>query len=500
MGSVWFDTATIQSTPADDFTPGAQYDTVVAGAGLTGLATAVLLARAGQRVAVLEARSLAAVTTGHTTGKVSLLQGTTLSQIGSYHSRNVVQAYVDGNREAMAWLLEYLQERGIDAPRRTAYTYATRPAALSKLRAELRAAQDAGLGVTWETDLDLPFAVAGAVALADQAQINAVDAARALAAELRLLGGIRVEGVRVTGASHGANLTVATDAGEVRADRLVLATGTPILDRGGYFAKLSPQRSYAMTYRLGDGGAQLPTGMYLSVDQPSRSLRTVEDGDDRLLLVGGNGHTVGRARSPQAAVDDLERWVQGHYPGARRTHSWSAQDYQSVNKVPFVGALPRGGGRIFVATGYSKWGMTNAVAAALALSGEILSAPRPWARTLGRRVTKPRGLLDLAGINADVGAYLAGGWLVAELSTVPAADPEEGAGVVGRDGLEPVAVSTVHGRTCRVSAVCPHLGGIVRWNDAEKSWDCPLHGSRFAADGAVLEGPAVSVLQPRDRA
>ena len=287
-----------------------------------------------------------------------------------------------------------------------------------------------------------------------------------------------------------------TDRGEVRADRLVLATGTAILDRGGYFAKLSPQRSYASTYRIPT--TDLPTGMYLSVDKPSRSLRTVPNGDEELLLVGGNGHAVGRASSPLSAIEDLQRWVWNYFPDAQRTHAWSAQDYRSVNMVPFVGLLPRGGGRIYVATGYNKWGMTNAIAAAMTLSAEILGSPLPWAQKLGRRVTKPRGSLEFVQINADVGVHLAKGWISAGLSPLSTKPPADDEGVVGRDGVEPVAVSTVNGITCRLSAVCTHLGGILRWNDAEKSWDCPLHGSRFAADGTVLEGPAVDDLQRHD--
>lgn len=495
MESIWFDTAMIHRTPADEFEPGARYDTIVAGAGLTGLTTAVLLAREGQQVAVLEARTMGAVTTGHTTGKVTLLQGTTLSQISRFHTSEVVQAYVDANRAGMQWLLSYLSERGVDAQPRAAYSYATTPSGVAALRDELSQGEAMGLPVTWTTETELPYPVAAAVRLDDQAQINAVDAVHALAAELRGLGGVRMEGVRVTGAGSSRPLTVHTDAGDVQADRLVLATGTPVLDRGGYFAKLSPQRSYAQTYRV--PADALPGGMYLSVDKPNRTVRTVPSGDEELLLVGGNGHTVGRSRSPQSALDDLEDWVREHFPSAQRTHSWSAQDYRSVNRVPFVGALPRGGGRIYVATGYNKWGMTNAVAAALALSGQILDSPQPWAQTLNRRVTKPRGAAELAGVNAEVGVHLAKSWLDAELSSLPQQPPAEGAGVVGRDGVEPVAVSTVDGVTCRLSAVCTHLGGVLRWNDAEKSWDCPLHGSRFAADGTVLEGPAVKNLSTR---
>ena len=494
MRSVWLDTHQVPAAAADEFVPGAHYDTVVAGAGLTGLTTAVLLARAGQRVAVLEARTVGAVTTGNTTAKLSLLQGITLSQIRRHHSEEVLRAYVEGNREGAAWLRRYLDERGVPYQRRDAWTYATTSKGAASLRKELEAARAAGLHVNWTRDTELPYEVSGAITLPDQAQFHPMEVLGALAAELRERGGTLAEGVRITGAGIRSPLTVRTTEGPVRADRLVLATGIPVLDRGGYFAKVSPSRSYAMTYRVPGAPASIPAGMYITADTPTRTLRTVPVAGEELLLVGGNDHVVGRSPSPRAAVDDLEQWTQRHFPGAERTHVWSAQDYQSVGAVPFIGTLPRGGGGIYLATGYNKWGMSNAVAAALALSAEILGGSVPWAQVLGRRTTSPADVLTALKFNGSVGFHAPKDWIRAELSELPEHSPGEGEGVVGREHGRPVAVSTVDGTTCRLSGVCTHLGGVLSWNDAERSWDCPLHGSRFAADGSLLEGPAVKDL------
>jgi nitrite reductase/ring-hydroxylating ferredoxin subunit len=216
-----------------------------------------------------------------------------------------------------------------------------------------------------------------------------------------------------------------------------------------------------------------------------------------LLLVGGNGHPVGRhSRNPSELIADLADWTSRWFEGAERTQVWSAQDYEAHGGVPFVGKLPRGGGRVYLATGYSKWGMTNSVAAALRIRGEIVDDEPPWARTLGTRVSKPASAIRYF---RAMGVAAAQGWLSAELHPLKEEDrtPAEGTGVVGAERGEPVAVSTVDGRTCALSAICTHLGGIVRFNDLEKSWDCPLHGSRFAADGTLLEGPATSSLKPR---
>ncbi|MGJ9374233.1 FAD-dependent oxidoreductase [Nesterenkonia sp. CF4.4] len=540
--SVWLDTYSPESIPTDSFTEGAHYDTVVAGAGLTGLTTAVLLARAGHKVAVLEARAVGVVATGNTTAKLSLLQGTTLSSVRKHHSDEVLQAYVDGNHEGASWLLRYMDEHKVPYQQRTAYTYATTESGLSSVQQEFEACQTAGLPVTWTDQTDMPFDVLGAVSLAKQTQFHPMEVLAALAAELRHRGGELIEGVRVTGAtSNGspgsddaaaadaadfagsgptaassttprasaeddtegspldpavdeAPLTIATSQGPVTAARLMLATGVPVLDRGGYFAKLKPNRSYAMTYRVPGAPASIPKGMYLSADAPGRTLRTVPVNGEELLLIGGNDHVVGRSASERAAVEDLEAWAQEHFPGARRTHVWSAQDYRTAQYVPFFGTLPRGGGRIYLATGYNKWGMSNAVASALAISAQILGGHMAWADTLSKRTVTPADVFTGIKDNIEVGGTLVAGWVGAELRSLPEETPAEGEGSVGRDRGKPVGVSTVDGQTCKVSAICPHLGGVLKWNDAALSWDCPLHGSRFAADGELLEGPAVTDL------
>ncbi len=493
MESIWFDLHPDLEAPSAAPIEGERADTVVAGAGITGLTTALLLARSGQDVLLLEDRHVGAVTTGHTTAKVSLLQGNVYAEILKHHSRGVLHAYAEGNREGQAWLTRLLDEHGVAYERRTAWTYATTRLGYEDLRKEFEACRAVDVDVQWSTDTELPYRVEGALMLPDQAQIDPLAVLDLLRSEFLAHGGRLVEGTRVTNATSDNPVTITTTRGKVVADRLVLATGTPILDRGGYFAKLVPQRSYASTYRV---PIAIPQGMYLSIDQPTRSLRTVPTPDGDLLMVGGNGHITGRADSEAAAVQDLEDWTRLQFPGAERTHAWSAQDYQSVNRVPFVGKLPRGGGSIYVATGYNKWGMTNGVAAALNLSGQILGGSMPWAETLGNRVTKPAGVLSAIKENAGVAGELVKDWVTAELRPVPSEIPSDGDGVVGRgESGRPVGVSTVDGQTCKVTGVCTHLGGVLRWNDAERTWDCPLHGSRFGADGTRLEGPAVEDLE-----
>jgi glycine/D-amino acid oxidase-like deaminating enzyme/nitrite reductase/ring-hydroxylating ferredoxin subunit len=498
MRSLWLDRT--QATPgylrpqvvADEFEAARHFDMVVAGAGLTGLTTALLFARAGLSVAVIEARHIGAVTTGNTTAKLSLLQGTRLSDILRHHSLRVGRAYVEANREGMEWLLRYCDDHGIPTQRRDAYSYAGTPSGRKVVEREVRAAQRLGVDATLATADELPFPTYGAARLANQAQINPMDVLAEMAVDLQEHGGVIFEQTRLMRVRvDNPTSLLTTSRGELRADRLVLATGIPVLDRGLYFAKVVPQRSYAMAFTV---PGPVPEGMYISVDSPTRSLRTAPVQDGQRLLVGGNGHIAGRSRSPRAAIDDLERWTQQNFPGAERTHAWSAQDYEPVGRIPYVGWLPRGKGRVFLATGYDKWGMCNAVAAGLTLSADILGGHQPWAKTLHHRVTSPADVGAAIGANTAVAFHLARGYLKALTSATPKNVPE-GSGAVTHEGIRPVGYCRVDGELNKVSGVCTHLGGVLSWNDAELTWDCPLHGSRFTATGARLEGPAVRDLK-----
>jgi glycine/D-amino acid oxidase-like deaminating enzyme/nitrite reductase/ring-hydroxylating ferredoxin subunit len=489
MPSPWLDAAPDVTT--DRIDPETVYDDVIVGGGLTGLVTALLFARRGHRVAVLEARSVGSVASGSGTASMSLLQGKQLQRIRTNTYQSVVDAYVAGNRAGFDWMVDYLDEAGVEVERRDAYSYSTTRGGIATVDDEYLVARRAGLPVVKEFGLDLPFGTTGGLRLPDQAQFDPMQAVVALVADVRALGGIVVEGVRVTGVDASSPTVTHSDGPDVRGHRVHVTTGSPVLDRGLYFAKLRSERSYGLAF---EGADDLPAGMYQAVDGPTRSFSSVGD----RLVTGGNRHPVGRASSTTELVDDLVDWTTRHWPGARLTHSWSGQDYGTPHHVPFVGWLPRGRGRIYLATGYEHWGLTNAVQAAMTLVSDVLGDPQPWMTTLHGRVTTPIAIASGIGINAADAWWAAKGWAGAMTRRLVAVAPAEGQGEVGRSGgLAPVARSTVDGEVCTVSAICPHLVGIVTWNDSERSWDCPLHGSRFAADGTVLEGPATRGLRRR---
>lgn len=492
MTSTWQRTSAQINT--DDFESDGRYDVVVVGAGLTGLTTAVLLSRARLQVAVIEAQTVGAGTTGHSTAKLSLLQGGTLQQIRRRQSIPALRAYVEANREGQSWLLRYLEENSVQVEHQDAYTFALRRASLPRLRAEAAASGEAGVMVEELPggQVPLPFEVAGALRLPEQAQLDPMRVLGLLAEELRSRGGKIFEHTRMLKAGQGAPIRVQTPTGNLYADQLVLATGTPVLDRGGHFARLEPNRSYALAYRVRDG-ARAPEGMFLAIDSAGYSIRTARDMTGPLLLVGGHGHRVGRG-DPAAAERELDRWARDQLPVTERTDSWSAQDYRAAGALPIVGTMPGSGGQIHVATGFNKWGMTNAVAAALRLSSDILGGNLPWARQLSSGNRSPGAWLDAASMNATVARLLLTDW--ARMLAAPT-NPQQTRDRPGvhRQGRQVVAENPQDPDACRLSGVCTHLGGILQWNAAQNTWDCPLHGSRFSAQGRRLEGPATRDLK-----
>jgi glycine/D-amino acid oxidase-like deaminating enzyme len=469
-------------------------DVVVVGAGVTGLVTAVLLAKAGKSVLVLEARTAGAVTTGNTTGKISLLQGTMLSKIVTRHGADIARDYVRGNREGQDWLLRHCKSNGVAVQREDAYTYAQCAGEVATARAELEACRLAGLEVEWDADADVPFPYHGGVRLAGQAQFDPMPLLDSLIAELTNHGGRLVEGVRVRGLSqHSGRLRLRlwTGGGEalIEARQCVLATGTPILDRGGYFARVKPNRSYCVAF---DVPGVITRPMFISAGSPTRSVRYAPVGDGERLIVAGASHVVGR-KSPTAELGELLSWARTYYPDAVATHQWSAQDYEPAAQLPYVGPILPGDKRIFIATGFNKWGLASGVAAGFVLSGRILGERVEWARAFAAwSPHELAGTVTAVRANLEVAFEMAKGWLapMTRLRRTAAAD----GGVVTGLPWQLEARCAVDGVQHRVSPVCPHLGGIVNWNDADKSWECPLHGSRFAPDGMLLEGPATRGL------
>ena len=494
VASLW-----LEHSPPTDFPPltdDVAVDVAVLGGGIVGVTAAVLLKRAGMTVALVEANRVGVGVTGNSTAKLSSLHGLIYADIVSSFGEDAARRYGEANQAGIERVAAFVEEDGIDCDfrRRSAYTYAEQGDDPSPVKQEAETAARLGLPATFVTDTPLPWPVAGAVRFDDQAQFNPAAYVRALARTIPGDGSHVGERTRAV-AIHDRPRRVETSHGRIYARDVVIATHQPFPYRGLFFARVHPEREYVLALRV---GGDAPEGMFLSTESPSHTIRPAPGEDGGLLVVGGESHPTGRGGDTMARVRRLEAWARDRFDVRSIELRWSTQDNMPVDGAPFVGRLSRRSRRLWVATGFKKWGLANGTAAAMMLSDEILGRANPWISAFRSTRFKPlASAQELVMHNADAGLRLAAGWIQRGEAVEPA-ELEPGEGRVVRLEGRPVAAYRDEGGVLHaVSAVCTHMGCIVAWNSAETSWDCPCHGSRFDVDGRVLQGPAVRDLAPR---
>ncbi|MFF5138984.1 FAD-dependent oxidoreductase [Streptomyces sp. NPDC013157] len=501
--SYWIETAP-GGEPAPPPATDISVDVAVVGGGVAGLSTAWELTRRGREVAVLEAGRIAGGVTGYTTAKLTALHTLVYDHLRRTRGREGARLYAESQSAAIRRAAETVADLGIDCDweEAAACTYAENERGVAQVRAEAEAAREAGLPAEFVNGTELPYPVAGAVRVTGQAQFHPVRYLHALAADLRGRGGTVHEGTRVTGLTEGEPCVLSTDAGiEVRAREVVVATHYPVFDRALLFTRLSPRRELVVAGPIDANVA--PRDMYITPEQNTRSVRSAPFTDgQRLLIVTGEHFTPGAPGTAdvEERLARLTAWAADRFPGLTITHRWATQDNDSTDSVPLVGPLHPGSHHTYVATGFGGWGLSGGIMAGRLISDLIEGREVEWARLydprrLGSVVREGGSFLKH---QAHVVKHFVGDRLPPV--TAPAADDlTPGDGVVIRVGGHRCAVHRDDsGQLHAVSARCTHLGCLVAFNRAEQAWECPCHGSRFAPDGSILQGPAVRPLEKRD--
>ena len=493
--SYWIDSTLPSSYPA--LSQDVTVDVAVVGGGLAGVMTAKLLKDAGKTVALIEADRIGAGVSGHTTAKIAALQQLLYAELIDKHGEEKARLAGESNRAAIARLADLIATENIDCDfeRKANYTFATDADGLAKVKAEVEATQKLGLPTSFVESVDLPFPVTGAIMMADEAQFHPRKFMLAIAATLPGNGSHVFEQTRVSTVEDETPCRVITDNGPtVIAQDVVITTNLPILDIGLYFAKTYPQRSYLAGGRI--DASRAPQGMYIGVGKGYRSIRTTPTDDGgTLLIVGGEGHKVGSEEATDERFRRLESYLQETF-GVTAEYRWSSQDFVSFDKLPYIGAITPAHQHTYVATGFSLWGMAKSVISAMVLTDRILGRENPWADLYDSTRATPFVTPTSIQQNLEVGAHWVGDRFKGLFDSTDNVAPGEGK-LVTHQGGKVAAYRDNSGQLHTVSAVCPHLGCIVAWNQAETSWDCPCHGSRFSCDGKILHGPAVKPLEQK---
>jgi glycine/D-amino acid oxidase-like deaminating enzyme/nitrite reductase/ring-hydroxylating ferredoxin subunit len=425
---------------------------------------------------------------------VTSLHRLVYTELAGRHGRDFAGMYGQANQAAIEHIARVVAEEGIDCDFRRVsnYTYAESDDALARVRDEAALAARLGLPSVFTSDVPLPFPVRGAVRFDNQAQLHAVKYLQGLARAVDGGGSQVLEDSRVTSVRDGVPGVVETGSGTVRAREVIIATNVPVGDAGLFAERCYLHRSYIVACLA---PAAALDGTFISVDEPMRSILAIDVDGSRFVLTGGEGHRATEPGDAAARYRRLAAFSRERLGTGETSFRWSTQDAMPVDGLPYAGTLTPTAAHLHVITGLRKWGLTNGTAAALILADTLVGRHNPWAAVFDTNRTSAAGQAGGARQHPDQPPQPEQ-LEQPDQPTVAGLRPGEGA-VVEIDGEMTAVYANPAGDLLAVSAICTHLGCTVGFNADDSTWDCPCHGSRFAADGTVIQGPAAVNLAPR---
>ena len=508
--SYWIDSVKVQDRPplAEDL----RADVCVIGAGIAGLTTAYLLAKEGRSVAILEDGSIGQGMTGFTTAHLTCALDDRYYELERYHGEQKIRLAAESHSKAIDCIERIVTDEQIDCDflRVDGFLFVPPGDTLDALDRELDAVHRAGLlGVAKVRKAPIEaFDTGIALHFANQGQFHPLKYLDGLARAIERLGGRLFCHTHATSLEGGENAQVETRQGAiVSADAIVVATNVPFNDRLVIHTKQAPYTTYVIGAEIAPGAAT--TALYwdtrqskddsASGDAPYHYVRLAPravQGAKDILIVGGEDHKSGQEADAQDRFARLENWTRERWAGIETVvFRWSGQVMEPADGMAFIGRNPMDKPNVYVVAGDSGNGMTHGTISGLLLTDLILDRRNEWESLYDPGRVILRTAADFVKENVNVAAQYAKGYLGGgEVEGTD--DIQPGKGAVIRRGVKKVAVfRDESGMLHELSAVCPHLGCIVAWNNVEKTWDCPCHGSRFDKMGNVINGPANTDLE-----
>ncbi|WP_226659859.1 FAD-dependent oxidoreductase [Pseudalkalibacillus hwajinpoensis] len=485
---IWQDDHHIDTHPS--LTESISTDVVIVGGGMTGITTAYLLSKAGKKVVLLEANRLLNGTTGHTTAKITTQHDLIYDELLNHFGAEKAKHYYDANNQALQFIRETIDELSIQCSftEEDAYLYATTDHYARKLTNEMNAYHKLGIHGEFQNDLPIDLSIKGAILMSNQAHFNPVAYLSALVNKVKEQQGQIFEHTVAIDVEKGLNPIVVTKSGaKISCQTVIACTHFPFYDGNAlYFSRMYAERSYVIAAKTKQS---YPGGMYLSADMPKRSLRSYQKNGESLVLFGGESHKAGQGHQVTNHYQALKFFGEEIFGLSQVVNRWSAQDLFTLDKLPYIGRVTKNEPNILIATGFHKWGMTNGTAAALLFRDYLLNKDTPYYDLFSpSRFHADPSIKTFLMQNANVASEFIKGKLSFTKEISDLAKNE--AGIVRVNGRKAGAYKDSKGDLHVVDTTCTHLYCEVNWNDDDRTWDCPCHGSRFSIDGEVLEGPA----------
>jgi glycine/D-amino acid oxidase-like deaminating enzyme/nitrite reductase/ring-hydroxylating ferredoxin subunit len=489
--SVWF--TDVEKTSFPPLNKQIEVDVAIIGGGITGITAAFLLAKAGKKVAVLEAHNVGTGSTGFSTGNLYCpIGGEGLHSIAGKFNEAKVRDVLESRSLAVDLIEQIIRNHHIDCDfRRVPWSlFTVEGHGREYIEKEQLIMQNAGFPLS--SALSVPYTAEYGFTVPDQAQFNPLKYVVTFARMISDDNCQIFENTRVTGFEDGAPCTVQTENGSVIASQVIMATHTP---KGIYMVhtNLGPYREYAVAVTL--KGKYPDPGIFWELqDNGHYSMRIFDSHEGKLLMALGESHKVGQKVRNEECYDRLEAFLRKRFKVDQVVYKWSAQQYKASDILPYIGKSPTNK-NTYIATGFAADGLTYGTLAAMIISDSILGRENKWSDTYdASRLTPIASAQNFIKENVNVAYELIKDWISSDSATFEDVKNNEGRILDLPDGKHAVHRDG-NGELHICSAVCPHMGCIVHWNHAEESWDCPCHGSRFSKDGEVLEGPAINPLK-----
>ncbi|ENH97282.1 putative oxidoreductase ordL [Gracilibacillus halophilus YIM-C55.5] len=470
-------------------------DVTIIGGGITGITTAFLLSQQGVRVVLIDRNRVANGTTGHTTAKVTAQHGMIYDEFIQHFGTEYARLYYESQKEAMRQIESIIESLQIDCQyeKQDAILYTNDEKQQKKLEKELTAYQQ--LDIKGNEVSELPFHIPASFALkmSNQAQFHPILYVKGMIDELARNDIEIYEQTEAVDIENSDHTIVRTNTQHtIVCDYVVQASHFPFYEGEAFYsARMYPSRSYLAAFSSKE---MYPGGMYLSIDQPKKTLRTVTHNGKELWIVGGENHKTGQYKKQTSPYQLLQQFAENYLPVGNWEYQWSAQDYTTLDKMPYIGRLNKNRPEILIATGFRKWGMTNSTVAADLLSKMILDKESRYIDLYRpTRFQADPSLRKLITTNTNVATEYIRGKFAQERHTENEIKPGSALKTKQNGQVIGLYKDNEH-KVHAIDTTCTHLGCEVNWNDTEKSWDCPCHGSRFTPEGKVIEGPAIKDL------
>ncbi len=470
-------------------------DVVIVGGGITGITTAYLLSSAGKKVILLEANRLLNGTTGHTTAKITAQHDLIYDELLNHFGKDLAKGYYTANHEAVQFIKQTIEKLSISCSytEEDAYLYASTEKSARKLSNEMRAYQKLGIHGEFVNRLPFDLSIKAAIIMKNQAQFDPIAYLTPLVQKVKEQGGQVFENTVAIDIEKGLNPIVLTKNGaKISCQTVIACTHFPFYDGNAlYFSRMYAERSYVIAAKT---KKPYPGGMYLSVDHPKRSLRSHTLSGENIVLFGGESHKTGQGHRMSDHYHALKFFAEETFGLTEVLYRWSAQDLYTLDKLPYIGPVTKDEPNILIATGFHKWGMTNGTSAALLFRDYLLGKENSYFDLFApSRFYADPSIKTFLVQNADVANQFVKGKLSFPTQKITDLQTNEAA-VVRINGKKAGAYKDHQGLLHVVDTTCTHLYCDVKWNDDERTWDCPCHGSRFNIDGSVIEGPAEKPL------